>query len=232
MNVAFVLFAQTPGLKPVRNRLSRTTTKEFAADFYEHSLEATRDLILEMSNSNSDIKFVWAVEEKHGLKSDYWGKFPVIHQGDGGLGDRMDRVYKTLLKEYDAVFIMMPNSAQVASEVLEFDTLNFLTSNYDFLVGKTDKGGFYMFGGSKAVPLTTWIAIPYNCSITFNELDKALSNIGPVLHISESFGVEEKEDLEKLKCMDNHDFLTSQSRLIELVENTTFKPRFLDEIQY
>ncbi|MDD0851708.1 hypothetical protein HBN50_01320 [Halobacteriovorax sp. GB3] len=232
MNVAFVLFARTPGLKPIRNRLSRTTSKDFAEEFYLHSLEATRELILEMSHNNPDIKLVWAVEEKEGLKSEFWGDYPVLFQGDGGLGDKLDRVYKKLSAEFDAVFMMMPNTAQIGPEVLEFDILNFLTSDYDYLLGKTDQGGFYLFGGAKAVPFSTWINVPYNCSITFDELDQGLSKNGKVLHISESFGILERDDLENFKSVDTDGFLESQEKLHELVVSTEFKKRTLDDIVY
>lgn len=227
MNIAFVILAKTPGLKPVRNRLSRTTSKDFAQDFYEQSLDATRDMILEISRVNPDIKLYFGVEEKEGLKSDYWGNIPTLFQGDGGLGDKLDKLYKGLLKDHDAVFLMMPNTAQMAPNVLEFDLLNFLTSDYSFLLGKTDKGDFYLFGGSQPVPFSAWIDVPYNCAITFNELDRSLSAHGSVLHISESYGILEKEDLQKFSNVEELDLLVSQKKLRDMALNTTFESRFV-----
>ncbi|EQC48617.1 hypothetical protein M899_0951 [Bacteriovorax sp. BSW11_IV] len=227
MNIAFVILARTPGLKPIRNRLSRTTSKDFAEDFYLHSLEATADMAKEIARVNPDFKIYFALEEKEGLKASYWQGQEVLLQGDGGLGDKLDRLYKKLLKDHDAVFFMMPNTAQMAPNVLEFDLLNFLTSDYDYLLGKTDKGDFYLFGGSKPVSFTTWIDVPYNCAITFDELDRALSKSGTVLHISESFGILEKSDLQNFNHISSEELLDSQLKLRDLALNTTFQDRFM-----
>lgn len=231
MNIAFVIMAKTPELKVLRNRLSRSTNKDFAAKFYKISLEATKDLVLEMARCNSDIELVWAVEEKEGLKSDYWENHPTIYQGDGGLGDRMDKVYKSLIKEYDAVFIMMPNSAQIAPMVLEFDILNFLTSDNDFILGKTDRGDFYFFGGSKEVPLKTWLSVNYSCSITFRELSKAMSLNGRVLHMSESFGVLERGDLQNFSGIETAGLLVAQEKLVDFALGAKFEDRFADLVR-
>ncbi len=226
MKIAFVLFAKTPGLVPVKNRLSRSTSQEFANDFYLHSLDATRDLILEMSQNNSDFELIWAVEEKKGMSSDYWGDVKTIHQSDGGAGDRYNHVYKNLIKDYDAVFMMGANSPYIDPMCLEFDILNFLTSNDDFLLGKTIKGSFYLVGGKKPLPLITWINVPYFCAITFNEMKNSLSKHGSVLEISEGFDVADSRDLDNFKTADVDNLLSSQLKLSSLVESREIKPRF------
>ncbi len=231
MRIAFVIMGRTPGLKQARNRLSRTTNREFATDFYNHSLNATRDLVLEVTKNNSDIELVWAVEEKEGLRSDYWKGHRTVYQGDGGLGDRLDKVYKTLLKDYDAVFLMQPNSAQLPAEIFEYDTLNFLTSDYDFLLGRTDKGDFYLFGGSSKIPLNAWIDVSYYCESTYSELNSSIARFGKVLEITESFGVLEKKDLDSYKEIPTDGMLESQEKLHELVMQTKFKDRFADLVR-
>ncbi len=184
-------------------------------------------MVLEISRMNPDIRPYFGVEEKEGLNSSYWGDIPTLYQGDGGLGDKLDKLYKELLKNHDAVFLMIPNTAQMAPNILEFDLLNFLTSDYDYLLGKRDKGDFYLFGGSRPVPFSAWIDVPYNCAITFNELNRSLSSHGSVLHISESYGILEKEDLQKFCHIDEMDLLVSQKKLRDMALLTTFESRFV-----
>jgi len=227
MNIAFVLFAKTPGLKPVKNRLSRSTSQEFANDFYEHSLEASCELISEMSRNNPDIKFICAVEEKSAVNSEYWSGVETMWQGDGGAGDRYNHVYKQLLKDYDAVFIMGSNSAYVDPMCLEFDILNFLTSDDDFLLGKTPNGRFYLFGGKKPLSLVSWINVPYFCSITFDEMKKSLSKHGSVLEISEGPEFTDAKDLKYFENVSLDNLLASQLKLSSLVEGREIAaPRF------
>src|SRR5262245_6574835 len=96
-------FVKTPGRSAIKTRLAAGIGPERAAEFYDLAVRATLALLEEARRARL-AEPCWAVAESDAAAA--WPTLPVVEQGDGELGDRLDRVYTTLREAGGAAMLI------------------------------------------------------------------------------------------------------------------------------
>lgn len=194
---AIAIFVKTIGFSPVKTRLAQSIGKFWAEVFYSESVNVTQSKIRLIQNTQ--LEAYWAVAEKEALSENYWAQFKNISQGDGGLGDRLNLVYKSLLKKHGFTILIGADSPHInVGYILKTIRILILNPN-SFVIGKCMDGGFYLFAGNKPVPKDIWCSINYSSETTASELEIKLKSLGSVFEIENSFDVDTFDDLKKLE---------------------------------
>lgn len=222
---ALAIFVKTPGLSSIKTRLAKNLGTVDAARFYELAIaaietvaRAARDLI--SAPGAPGLTPYWAIAEAEGISSPYWSAFSQILQGEGGLGTRLHNVYSQLLPQHSFVLLVGADSPQMPLEILVSATQSFLAQKCEqateFLLGRTDDGGYYLFGGNQPIPRETWESVPYSASTTAEEFARRLAPQGKIKELPKLFDVDTLEDLIRLSQLDDSeaDLLEAQRRVI------------------
>ncbi len=212
---ALVIFVKTPGLSPVKTRLASSTGKAVAEDFFHRSLAATGAYAKAVCDWTSGLTVYWAVAERDGLGSPLWSHFPVIFQGEGGLGDRLDRVYKEIRERHDFACFIGSDSPHLLPRQLEAAIRATARSrDTGFTMGETSDGGFYFFGGGLPIPSTVWTSVIYSSSTTASALSTHLRPLGGVQTLPKDFDIDTLDDLQRLAALPLSQMLPEQVSLI------------------
>lgn len=218
---AIAIFVKTPGLSPIKTRLGRIIGTSAAEEFYALSVEATHEVSSEaMSRASSvslDLKAYWAIAEPTGTSYHMWHHFGNIFQGNGGLGERLSKVYSELLRKHDFVIIIGADCPQMPWQYLIKAAL-FLSDGGDrFVIGPALDGGFYLFGGNAPLSEELWTRVHYSQSNTSVELMRELLAKGDISELLPQSDIDTIDDLRLLAVMDrcNNELLPSQLRVIE-----------------
>ncbi len=198
MKIALAVFVKTPGLSPIKTRLAKSTSVNFASEFYKQSIVCTSLFLKSLQKKLYDLDLFWAIAEEQGLTSEYWKDFAKVSQGEGNLGMRLNKVYSDLIEKYDAVFFMGADSPHLSSVYIG-KMVNLFLKNHqdDFLMGNTSDGGYYFFGGKKPIFHSVWLNVRYSTIHTANDFSANLKPYGNVFFINEDFDIDEKNDFNK-----------------------------------
>lgn len=181
MKTAIAVFGKTVGMSPVKTRLQKDLGKERTEHIYKEFCLCTRSVVTAVRAQFPDsIEMVWSVPEQNavgiGLPQGWRGMW----QGMGdGLGDKLDFVYTTLREEFDAVIMIGADAPHVPVSWLA-EAVKTLATGSDFVFGPAADGGFYLFGGRKAVPAEVWRATPYSVETTCTVLKGQINRLGSV----------------------------------------------------
>lgn len=160
IDTAVAVFVKTPGLSPLKTRLAAGIGPDGAMNFYLKSLAAVRNTL----SSIETIHPIWAVGEKNGLKNPLWSGFEKIHTGDGDLGQRQHAIYSSLRTRFKNVILIGADAPQISEKHIRDAILALEKSSYVF--GPARDGGYYLFGGNKAVELDIWQQVPWSAEDT------------------------------------------------------------------
>ena len=205
---ALAIFVRSPQASQTHHRLSKTLGKIAAETFHHLSAQAMESVALEAQRESPEL-FIsyWALDE-HVQPDSQWKNFAVISQGEGTLGERYCRVYNELLRLHKYVLIMSIDSPQLAPE--DLTRAAELASNLeDVILGPTEHGGFYIFGGSKPIPVEVWNAIPFDVRDTIKVMRELMGHFGKVVELSKHYDVDSMDDLQTLEL----DFATKLHQL-------------------
>lgn len=219
MSIALAIFVKTPGLSPIKTRLAAAIGREQAEEFYKRSLKATDAMLCSVKEKIPDLDIYWAIAEETGLKSEYWQSFKSIGQGAGNLGDRLSFVYDELISIHESVFFMGADSPHL--DFLEMvDAIKAFTSN-QFVLGETDDGGFYLFGGRGPISRSIWTSVEYSVATTCLQLSQGLKTLGEIKFAKKSFDIDQVEDFLKYNetNFSKNNLLPAQLELIEWSKN-------------
>ncbi|MEO5970104.1 MAG: DUF2064 domain-containing protein [Bdellovibrionia bacterium] len=200
LKFAVVVFVKTPGLSPIKTRLARGVGEARALQVYKRCFQAIEAKISKMKEVSFHILVpYWAVAEEDGLDSLFWQAWRRIAQGQGALGDRLDKVYRELLNQFDGVILMGADSP-LFSEGEVLAGIEWLAKNKNgVFIGPTCDGGYFVFGGRSQIPTATWTMVPYSenktLEIFLRRLDPSLLR----LTLSEHWDVDTPKDLERLE---------------------------------
>lgn len=192
VNAALAIFVKTPGLSPVKTRLAATVGAAAAEQF--HRLAAMAVGAVARSVADSIVPY-WAVAEREGCGAALWQEFPTIWQGAGGLGDRLHRVYATLLKRYDRVLLIGADAPQITGASLLRCVAELDDPAISFVIGPSQDGGFWLFGGRTALRRSVWCSISYSRATTCVELADAITRFGQIVKTERVDDVDTAEDL-------------------------------------
>ncbi len=211
---AIAIFVKTPGFSPVKSRLAASIGQEKAEEFYKLSLKATYAVVAQaIQKSEGKIEAYWAVAEKDQLTNPLWNSFKTIPQGSGGLGERLSSVYAKLQKQHKKVFLIGADLPHLNYKELLRAQFK-LTSSSEYILGETDDGGFYLFGGRGIIERAVWNSIPYSSEETATALIQKLGK-SHFLYLDKNFDIDYVEDLKRLAEYPTDALLDEQRQVIE-----------------
>lgn len=197
MTTALAIFVKTPGLSPVKTRLAREVGQKRAMAFYLSCLKAMSALGKEVAHrSRGWIVPYWAVAESAGKNYGLWRDFDCLVQPGGGLGERLSAVYDRLLTEHDRVILIGADCPQLTADTI-LSAIS-LVNTHQFVIGPTEDGGFYLFGGALPIPRNLWTGVSYSTATTRRDLARLLRRLAPVKLLPCEFDVDHAADLERL----------------------------------
>ena len=199
-NASIAIFVKTPGLSPIKTRLSVGIGRDSSAEFYRLSVAAISTAVATVAESTGTTPY-WAVAEEAGLYDPRWQEFSRIPQGSGGLGDRLHKVFNELQSQHAAVIGIGADSPQITPALLE-STLQVLLNSrglYSHVLGRCCDGGFYLVGSNSHLAKQTWTKIPYSTATAAESLAQSLRSSGQLKEIASLTDVDTAEDLITLK---------------------------------
>lgn len=203
MTGALAIFAKTPSLSPVKTRLAADIGTEKAEQFYRHSVKCLEELALNvMRQTQGDLVPYWAIGEENGLNYSLWENLDRLWTGGGGLGERLNHVYATLLKKHDHVILVGTDSPQLSSGRI-IEAHDHLKKRAGHVIGPAEDGGYYLYGGHAPLPHDLWLSVPYSVPETCSVFIEKLQHHGKIRYLPESFDVDLLEDFEKLFACEN-----------------------------
>jgi len=131
----------------------------------------------------------------------FWAELPgvtVWPQGDGDLGDRMERAFRRALETHDAAIIIggdvpgVPVAAlNQAREALKFA---------DVVLGPAEDGGFYLIGFRGTCPVDAFSGVEWSSSRTRADTKARLRSLGlSILKVTPWFDIDVVDDLYRLR---------------------------------
>jgi glycosyltransferase A (GT-A) superfamily protein (DUF2064 family) len=165
---ALAIFVKTPGISPVKTRLAATLGKSKAEALFSLCLKAiaavaTQTQLATQKQSGAIVPH-WAIAEAEALDHPLWQGFPRLHTGTGGLGQRLDHIYRTLRASYGRVILIGADSPQLTARSLIIAT--HMINEQQSVICPTDDGGYALFGSQNEIPTSVWLDTPYSCAET------------------------------------------------------------------
>jgi uncharacterized protein len=195
---AVAVFVKTPGLSPIKTRLVATAGHRVAGEFYRRAIAITEEVVTAAGRLLPGLSPNWAVAEAAGTGAEQWRGLPVVGQGDGGLGERMARVYDGLLATHGAVILIGADCPLLTANDLVGAARRVTASDAPFLIGRAADGGFYLFGGAGPVPRSVWTGVEYSRDTTATQLAHGLRPLGTVEELRPLPDVDVADDLGRL----------------------------------
>jgi glycosyltransferase A (GT-A) superfamily protein (DUF2064 family) len=226
-SVAVAIFVKTPGLSPLRAQLAESIGKAGAERFYQLSCASLASSLRKVAQDlgpKTSVTPFWAVAELAGMKHPAWKDFSRVHQGDGAMGDRLARVYSDLKGAHDAVLFLNSESPHTSPEVIRDAITTVQVADPKFVLGASEDGSFFLFGGSAPIPQESWTSIPYGDFQTAEALQKQLGKLGHVRRIESTFNVDSAEDLTRLRKLlgSRKELLPDQKTLHDWLKKSSY----------
>ena len=192
---AIAIWVKTPGLSPVKTRLAAGIGGVEAERFHLLAAAAVAAVVRRVATElPGTLTPYWAVAESGAT---LWRELEVVEQGEGGLGERLSRVYDALLARHAFVLFLGADSPQLSPPLLADAVAR--TQRGEFVLGPAHDGGFYLFGGARSLPRETWTGVPYSDPATLGTLEGSLRSHGPVARLAPLDDVDTVADLAPLR---------------------------------
>ncbi len=199
MSGAIAIFVKTPGLSPVKTRLSVSLGKQASESFHLASASAVAEVV-RATGREENTQGYFAVAEQSALGHEYWQDLPCVWQGEGGLGERMAHIYQTLLVQHDFVILVGADIPQMTITHLSDACACLPHSEQARLVfGPSDDGGFWLVGGNCSIAKTIWTDVIYSVEDTAAQFLYHIEKIGDVKILTSLRDVDELKDLVPLR---------------------------------
>lgn len=195
MTTALAIFVKTPGHSPIKTRLAALIGARAAIEFHRLSAGAVAEVV---QSAGAGLQPYWAVAERAALDDPLWRDLPQLWQGDGGLGERLHRVYATLLARHERVLLVGADAPQLTRDLL-LQACDALTDPATpWVIGEARDGGFWMFGGRVPIAREAWCGVRYSCPDTARQLCESLDPPGTIAALPTLTDVDEAADLDAL----------------------------------
>ncbi len=216
-SMAAGVFVKTPGYSQVKTRLAETIGARAAEMFHRLSSMAVASVLVEASSMFA-VRPYWAVAEPEAVHDPLWRGFPVISQGEGGLGHRLDRVYRLLRQRHRAVVFLGADSPQIqASHVRQ--AYHLLSSDqHATVIGPSSDGGFYLCGGNVELKSSAWTDVAYGTDQAAGQWCANVEPTARAFRLETLFDVDYFEGLIQLKAAlsgNTRHLTAAQRRLLE-----------------
>lgn len=161
--IGIAIFVKTPGLSPVKTRLAAEIGQSAAERLHGLSAAAVASVARQLLHEGG-ARVYWAVAEALPQARPCWPDLPLLAQGEGGLGERMDCIHRQLLQQHDAALLLGADVPQLRLPMLRQVRDALLQELPSCLLGPAFDGGFWAFGSNRAVPRAVWLAPDYGGS--------------------------------------------------------------------
>jgi uncharacterized protein len=195
---ALALMVKTPGFSPVKTRLAAAIGESAAHTFH---MEAAYSVaaIMQSAAQILGMQPFFAIAEPDGVHSPLWKNMPNLFQGEGGLGQRMHKIYTDLQKSHGHAILLGADTPQL--EIADLISSAEWISGSDetrFSFGPAEDGGFWLFGGNGPLPLSLWTDVEYSQPTTGMAFRSKLTPLGQVQIHRSLNDVDVKEDLPRV----------------------------------
>ncbi len=222
---AVAAFVKTPGLSPVKTRLTQGIGAAHATGFHRRAAAAVGAVARAAA---PEVAPHWAVAEQDALAHPAWSASQMLWQGDGELGTRLDRVYAALLERHGSVLLIGADAPQVTPALLRAAARTVRDGGPPYVMGPATDGGFWLFGGRAVVPSAVWRSVAYSRADTGARLAEALGRFGSISWVPALADTDEASDLPELasalRCL--RDPLPEQASLGDWLRTVRPVPAF------
>jgi len=192
VTTGLAIFVKTPGLSPVKTRLGAEIGRDEAVTFHRMAAAAVAGVA---RAAGPALAPAWAVAEAEALGHPAWSGLPTIGQGEGGLGERMGRVYAALLARHGSVLLVGADSPQMSPALLRQAARAVTAGSAPYTIGPSEDGGFWLFGGRAAVPDRIWTGVEYSRHDTAGRFVAALAAEGVATSLPRLFDADTAREL-------------------------------------
>lgn len=216
MTCGLAIFVKTPGLSPVKTRMCPRLGQRQAETLHLLSAEAVASVAARAARSGA-LRPYWAVAEVDALGSDAWADLPHLAQGEGGLGERMTRVYDALLRVHGAAMLIGADAPQVQAHDLVQACEGLASGERRLTLGRARDGGFWLFGGNVVIPEHSWTGVTYSAGDTADAFMRSVGPIGRWSELRELHDLDTPDDLAPVlaSLRELRDPTPAQSRLAD-----------------
>lgn len=198
---ALAIFVKTPGHSPVKTRLAAGIGPAKAQAFYRLSVACAEELALALKEmGQGQVEPYWAVSEAGAIGDPLWARLERLYTGPGSLGERQDHIYRTLRQAHERVILIGADCPQLMPATI-LRAIQELQRRNGFVLGPSDDGGYYLFGGARDVPSEAWTSVTYSEATTARDLSVRIAQLGPLARLESSFDVDTGDDLRRLAAM-------------------------------
>lgn len=194
MSSGIAIFVKTPGLSPVKTRLAANIGRARAEILHLLSAEAVAAVTREAALRNGSTTY-WAVAEDLEATDAAWADLPRLAQGDGGLGERMGRIYECLRQRHGRALLLGADVPELTAGAL-LQACDWLAGSAPRLViGPAADGGFWLFGGNIPIPAATWLRPEYGGAHVAAQFEAGLPTNARLLRLPTLHDIDRLEDL-------------------------------------
>ncbi len=211
---ALAVFVKTPRLSPVKTRLAAAVGQAEAERFYELCLNAA-EAVAQAAVAQCGVRPYWAVAEPAAADHPRWQAFERIPQGDGGLGDRLDRVYRTLGQRHRVVLLVGADAPTLSPAAIKAAIGAVTDPATPFALARSSDGGYALFAGARPLPPDVWLGVPYSCGRTADVFLERLRPFGDGRELDSLDDVDTADDLGRLALTETGPLLPQQAAVID-----------------
>ena len=190
-----ICFVKTPGLSPLKTRLAAGIGKQQAEQFYLLSIDAIKQTLNELRSAGFEP--IFAVAEKEALDHSLWSEFKTVWQGNGGLGDRLHKIFESEYTDGSHIYFMGGDCPQFECE--DIKTVEKHLSEANFSLSPSEDGGYWLFATNRRVKSSIWTSVEYSVEDTYQQFKSLLEKSGRVIKGRMYRDVDYSEDLFALK---------------------------------
>ncbi len=212
---AIAVFVKTIGRSPVKTRLAAAIGPGGATEFYRRCVAATH-AVVERACFSAPLEPYWAVAEAEAIHDPTWSSFSTIPQGEGTLGDRLDRVYRTLLRRHPFVILIGADAPLLSTELIASAAMAMTASaGPTFAISRSSDGGYSLFAGRLALPSDVWQSVPYSSPSTAEVFVSELQRFGDVIELPSVDDIDTIADLRSfVRAADDVQLLPQQAEAV------------------
>lgn len=192
MNGGIAIFVKTPGRSALKTRLAADRGEAYASGWYRRAAAAVAS-VTRQAQAGHGLVAHWAVAESEARNA--WPDLPTLAQGDGGLGERMARVHAQLVARHGFGLLLGADTPQLTVPLLG-EAIDWLVAPTPrLLLGPASDGGFWIFGGNRALPMSSWTTVGYSAADTAERLRESMRDAGDWRTLATLTDVDHARDL-------------------------------------
>jgi uncharacterized protein len=183
----------TPGL--VKTRLAAATSPEFAAQVADAML---RDTLDRLAAIDAERWLVFTPNNTAPMMREYaGGSYPLIPQGDGDLGQRLQRFFRERVRSGSEHIVVVGTDSPTMPVEFVLRAFEELT-RAEVVLGPANDGGYYLIGCTRRVP-TAFDGIDWSGSAVLSETIARLDAATRLALLPPWYDVDTLEDWQMLK---------------------------------